>query len=306
MDLTLLVLAAGMGSRYGGLKQLDQVGPSGETIIDYSVYDALEAGFTKIVFIIRKDIEQEMKELLFKKYSQRIPVDYVFQELDNVPEGIKIPENRVKPWGTGHAVLMAKDVIHEPFVVINADDFYGKGAFRVVADYIRSQQHDLSGKYCMAGYLLKNTLSDHGTVSRGVCRVNENHELVDITERTKIGRENHQIVADSEQGKLSFTGDEYVSMNFWGFTPDVFPELEAEFKKFIQQNSDQPKAEYYIPSIVSHQMENHQATVKVIPANSQWFGVTYREDKPVVIEKIKELTRAGEYPAKLWDEPLKS
>ncbi|HSH51825.1 MAG TPA: sugar phosphate nucleotidyltransferase, partial [Bacteroidales bacterium] len=184
MNLTLLVLAAGMGSRYGGLKQLDQVGPGGETIIDYSVYDAIEAGFTKVVFIIRKDIEKEMNELLFKKYSQKIKIEYVFQELENVPEGIKIPKDREKPWGTGHAVLMAKDVIHEPFVVINADDFYGKGAFKAVADYIRSQENDLGGKYCMAGYLLKNTLSENGTVSRGVCQVNNNNELIDITERT--------------------------------------------------------------------------------------------------------------------------
>jgi len=301
MDITLLVLAAGMGSRYGGLKQLDQVGPNGETIIDYSVYDAIEAGFTKVVFIIRKDIEKEMNELLFKKYRQKIKIEYVFQELENVPEGIKIPKDREKPWGTGHAVLMAKDIIHEPFVVINADDFYGKGAFKVVADYIRSQKDNLIGKYCMAGYLLKNTLSEYGTVSRGVCKVNDNNELVDITERTKIGWQNSKIVANIEEGEISFTGDEYVSMNFWGFTPDVFPELESEFKKFIQHNKNNPKAEYFIPSIVSHQMEKEKATVKVLQANSQWFGVTYKEDKPVVIKKIKELTKAEEYPQQLWD-----
>ncbi|MDY6801180.1 MAG: sugar phosphate nucleotidyltransferase [Bacteroidota bacterium] len=302
MDITLLVLAAGMGSRYGGLKQLDQVGPNGETIIDYSVYDAIEAGFTKVVFIIRKDIEKEMNELLFKKYSQKIKIEYVFQELENVPEGIKIPKERKKPWGTGHAVLMAKDVIHEPFVVINADDFYGKGAFKVVADYIRSQKDNLIGKYCMAGYLLKNTLSEYGTVSRGVCKVNDNNELIDIKERTKIGWQNSRIIANSEDGEISFTGDEYVSMNFWGFTPDVFPELESEFKKFIQHNKNNPKAEYFIPSIVSHQMEKEKATVKVLQANSKWFGVTYKEDKPVVIKKIKELTKEGEYPQQLWNE----
>jgi len=301
MDITLLVLAAGMGSRYGGLKQLDRVGPGGETIIDYSVFDAVEAGFTKVVFVIRKEIEKEMNELLFKKYSKKIKIEYVFQELENVPEGIEIPKNREKPWGTGHAVLMAKEVIHEPFVVINADDFYGKGAFKVVADYIRSQGDDLTGKYCMAGYLLKNTLSEHGTVSRGVCKVNKNNELVDITERTKIGWENSKIVANSEDGKIFFTGNEYVSMNFWGFTPDVFPELESEFKKFIWQNNNNSKAEYYIPSIVSHQMKTKNATVKVLQAKSQWFGVTYKEDKPVVIEKIKELTKSGEYPYQLWD-----
>ncbi len=301
MNLTLLVLAAGMGSRYGGLKQLDQVGPGGETIIDYSVYDAIEAGFNKVVFIIRKEIEKEMNDLLFTKYSKKIKIEYVFQKLDNVPEGIDIPKDRVKPWGTGHAVLMAQKIIHEPFVVINADDFYGKGAFRLVADYIRSQQNNLSGKYCMAGYLLKNTLSKNGTVSRGVCQVNEKNELIDITERTKIGWEDHKIVANSDNGKIFFHGNEYVSMNFWGFTPDVFPELESEFRKFIRNNYDNPKAEYYIPSIVSHQIEANNATVKVIPAHSQWFGVTYKEDKPVVIEKIKELTKAGEYPQKLWD-----
>jgi len=302
MDLTLLVLAAGMGSRYGGLKQLDQVGPNGETIIDYSVYDAIEAGFNKIVFIIRKDIEKDMNDFLFKKYSKRIKIEYVFQELENVPEGIDVPENRKKPWGTGHAVLMAKEIIHEPFVVINADDFYGKGAFKVVADYIQSQKNDLNGKYCMAGFLLKNTLSDHGTVSRGVCKVNEDNELIDITERTRIGWEGDKIVANSDHGKIYFSGNEYVSMNFWGFTPDVFPELESEFKKFILDNYKNPKAEYYIPSIVSRQIDADKATVQVLPSKSQWFGVTYKEDKPVVIEKIKELTKAGEYPQKLWDE----
>lgn len=301
MDLTLLVLAAGMGSRYGGLKQIDEVGPNGETIIDYSVYDAIEAGFNKVVFIIRKDIEKDMNELLFEKYRKKIKVEYVFQELENVPEGIDVPKDRVKPWGTGHAVLMAKNVINEPFVVINADDFYGKGAFKVVAHYIKNQENNISGKYCMAGYLLKNTLSDHGTVSRGVCEVNDQNELINITERTKIGWKDRRIVADNEGEDIVLDGNEIVSMNFWGFTPDVFPELESEFKKFIQNNINNIKAEYYIPSIVSHQIEGGNATVKVLKATSRWFGVTYKEDKPVVIEKIKELTKIGEYPQKLWD-----
>lgn len=300
MDLTLLVLAAGMGSRYGGLKQLDQVGPGGETIIDYSVYDAIEAGFNKIVFIIRKDIEKDMKELLFDKYSQKVKIEYVFQELDNIPEGIELPADRVKPWGTGHAVLMAKDVINEPFVVINADDFYGKSAFKVVADYMRSQQENLKGKNCMAGYRLQNTLSEHGTVSRGVCKVNDNNELVEITERTKIGWKENKIIADDNGKDLELTGDLFVSMNFWGFTPDVFPELESEFKKFIVKNYKNIKSEYYIPSIVSHQMDNGLATVKVLEATDQWFGVTYKEDKPLVIEKVKQLTKEGKYPGKLW------
>ena len=215
MDLTLLVLAAGMGSRYGGLKQLDQVGPGGETIIDYSVYDAIEAGFNKIVFIIRKDIEKEMNELLFSKYSKKVKIEYVFQELENIPGGIEVPADRVKPWGTGHAVLMAKDVIHEPFVVINADDFYGKSAFKVVADYLKSQQGNLNGKYCMAGYRLKNTLSEHGKVSRGVCAVNNNNEMTDIIERTKIGWKYDIIVAEDGDNEIVFTGNEFVSMNFW-------------------------------------------------------------------------------------------
>jgi UTP-glucose-1-phosphate uridylyltransferase len=300
MDLTLLVLAAGMGSRYGGLKQLDQVGPSGETIIDYSVYDAIEAGFNKIVFIIRKDIEKEMKELLFDKYSKKIKIEYVFQELTNVPEGVKVPEDRVKPWGTGHAVLMAKDVINEPFVVINADDFYGKSAFKVVADYMNSQKDELKGKNCMAGYLLKNTLSENGSVSRGVCKVDENNELVEITERTKIAWEESKIIADDNGNNLELDGETFVSMNFWGFTPDVFPELESEFKKFIQDNLLNIKSEYYIPSIVSHQMNNKLATVKVLEATDQWFGVTYQEDKPLVVAKVKELTDSGKYPEKLW------
>jgi len=300
MDLTLLVLAAGMGSRYGGLKQLDQVGPGGETIIDYSVYDAIEAGFNKIVFIIRKDIEKEMNELLFSKYSQKIKIEYVFQELNNVPAGIKVPTERVKPWGTGHAVLMAKDVIHEPFVVINADDFYGKSAFKVVADYLKSQQANLNGKYCMAGYRLKNTLSEHGKVSRGVCKVNSNNEMTDIIERTKIGWKYDIIVAEDGDNEIVFSGNEFVSMNFWGFTPDVFPELESEFTKFIKTNINNIKSEYYIPTIVSHQVNNGNATVKVLEATDQWFGVTYKEDKPIVVEKIKDLTNQGKYPQKLW------
>jgi len=300
MDLTLLVLAAGMGSRYGGLKQLDQVGPSGETIIDYSVYDAIEAGFNKIVFIIRKDIEKEMKELLFDKYSKKVKIEYVFQELENLPDEIKSPEGRTKPWGTGHAVLMAKDVIHEPFVVINADDFYGKSAFKVVADYMKSQQKNLEGKYCMAGYLLKNTLSEHGFVSRGVCKVNDSMEMIEIIERTKIGLKYDIIVADDNGKEIVLSGNEYVSMNFWGFTPEVFTALESEFKKFIESNYDNLKSEYYIPSIVSHQVNSGKATVKVLEAKDQWFGVTYKEDKPIVIEKIKELTNRGMYPEKLW------
>lgn len=300
MDLTLLVLAAGMGSRYGGLKQLDQVGSSGETIIDYSVYDAIEAGFNKVVFIIRRDIEKEMKELLFDKYSKKIKIEYVFQELDKIPEGVEVPADRVKPWGTGHAVLMAKDVINEPFVVINADDFYGKSAFKVVADYMKSQAADLKGKNCMAGYRLQNTLSEHGTVSRGVCKVNDQSELIEVIERTKIGWKNEDIVADDNGSDLVLEGDNFVSMNFWGFTPDVFPELESEFKKFIVDNANNIKSEYYIPSIVSHQIDNNLATVKVLEATDQWFGVTYKEDKPLVVNKIKDLTDQGKYPEKLW------
>ena len=300
MDLTLLVLAAGMGSRYGGLKQLDQVGPGGETIIDYSVYDAIEAGFNKIVFIIRKDIEKEMNELLFSKYSKKVKIEYVFQELENIPGGIEVPADRVKPWGTGHAVLMAKDVIHEPFVVINADDFYGKSAFKVVADYLKSQQGNLNGKYCMAGYRLKNTLSEHGKVSRGVCAVNNNNEMTDIIERTKIGWKYDIIVAEDGDNEIVFTGNEFVSMNFWGFTPDVFPELESEFTKFIKTNINDIKSEYYIPTIVSHQVNKGNAAVKVLEATDQWFGVTYKEDKPIVVEKIKDLTNQGKYPQKLW------
>ncbi|HAN19839.1 MAG: nucleotidyltransferase [Bacteroidetes bacterium GWC2_33_15] len=300
MNLTLLVLAAGMGSRYGGLKQLDQVGPSGETIIDYSVYDAIEAGFNKIVFIIRKDIEKDMKEFLFAKYSKKVKIEYVFQELDKLPDGIVPPEGRIKPWGTGHAVLMAKNVIHEPFVVINADDFYGKSAFKVVADYMKSQQNNLTGKYCMAGYLLKNTLSEHGVVSRGVCTVNPKMQMVDIIERTKIGWKYDVIVADDNGKDLVLSGNEYVSMNFWGFTPDVFPALEEEFTRFIKTNIDNLKSEYYIPSIVSHQVNTGKANVQVLEAKDQWFGVTYIEDKPIVIDKIKDLTVNGKYPEKLW------
>lgn len=299
MDLTLLVLAAGMGSRYGGLKQLDQIGPSGEIIIDYSVHDAIEAGFNKVVFIIRRDIEKEMKELLFDKYSKRIKVEYVFQDLENVPQGIEVPKERIKPWGTGHAVLMAKDIINEPFVVINADDFYGKNAFKVVADYMKSQDKNAS-KNCMAGYYLKNTLSDNGTVSRGVCKVNENNELVEIVERTKIGWENKKIVAEENGQKIELNGNLFVSMNLWGFSHHIFKDLETEFRDFILKNASDIKSEYYIPSIVSHQINNGMGTFKVLEANDQWFGVTYKEDKPLVINKVKQLVKEGKYPEKLW------
>ncbi len=299
MNLTLLVLAAGMGSRYGGLKQLDQIGPSGEIIIDYSVYDAIEAGFNKVVFIIRRDIEKEMKELLFEKYSSKIKVEYVFQDLDNVPDGIQVPKERVKPWGTGHAVLMAKDVINEPFVVINADDFYGKSAFKVVADYMKSQNNDAS-KNCMAGYLLKNTLSENGTVSRGVCKVNKNNDLVEITERTKIGWESDKIFAEDNEKKFELNGNLYVSMNLWGFSHKIFNDLESEFRDFIIKNVSDIKSEYYIPSIVSHQINNGLGSYKVLEAKDQWFGVTYKEDKPLVINKVKQLVKQGKYPEKLW------
>lgn len=300
MNLTLVVLAAGMGSRYGGLKQLEQINLHGETIIDYSVFDAMEAGFNKIVFVIRRDIEKEINEYLLNKYRSKINVEYVFQDLDNIPANLTIPAERIKPWGTGHALLVTKNIINEPFVVINADDFYGKSAYQVVADYIKSQGNKLKGKYCMAGYLLKNTLSEHGFVSRGVCSVNDNNELTDIIEMTKIGRRDNRIVADNDGKEVPLDGNVFVSLNFWGFTPDVFDELEKEFALFIKNNIHDIKSEYYLPDIANHQVKNSNATVKVLETTDQWFGVTYKEDRQMVVDKIAELTRAGKYPEKLW------
>lgn len=301
MKPTLLVLAAGMGSRYGGLKQIDQVGPSGETIIEYSVYDAIKAGFGKVVFVIRRSIEDAFKEALGNKFSDLIEVDYAIQEIDVEIEGIDNMPHREKPWGTGHAVLVAADKINEPFAVINADDFYGRGAFRELAEFSQKLQDQNGYEYAMVGYILKNTLSDHGSVSRGVCEANAENHLVTVTERTKIQEENGLIhFIDDEGQKHELPKNTIVSMNFWGFTPSIFDELRKQFIDFVAHNTDKPKAEFYIPLVVNNMIINNQATIEVLTCEDKWFGITYREDKEIVKKAFGEFVDRGVYPSPLW------
>ena len=301
MKPTLLVLAAGMGSRYGSLKQIDPVGPSGETIIDYSIYDAIRAGFGKVVFIIRKSFEQDFKDIFISKLQAHIPVEYVFQEIDKVPAGSVVSPERIKPWGTAHAILMAKDVINEPFAVINGDDFYGSGAFQTMADYLNSLTPDQQTQYSLVGYQVGNTMSEHGTVSRGVCLADEHEFLKSVTERTNIQYKNGGIAYTDSDGAFVFLKpDTLVSMNFWGFTPDYFKQTEPMFAHFVKANSDSLKAEFYIPTAIDNLINSSQAKVKVLKSNARWFGVTYKEDKPIVIEKLAQLIKSGIYPAQLW------
>ena len=300
---TLLVLAAGMASRYGSLKQMDGVGPNGEAIIDYSIYDAIRAGFGKVVFVIRHLFEEQFKAAFpAERFGGQIEVEFVFQELDCLPEGYSVPEDRVKPWGTNHAVMMGASVIDSPFAVINADDFYGKSAFQSIADYLRSVEGQ-QGKYALVGYCLKNTLSEFGTVSRGACSVAEDGTLLNVVERTAIKREEDGIVYYAEEdGKHPIDENTPVSMNMWGFTPDYFASSEELFKAFLDNNkaNPNPKAEYYIPWAVEQMMKSGKATTKVLSCDSHWFGVTYQQDRPDVVAKINALVAAGEYPEKLW------
>ena len=299
MKPTLLILAAGMGSRYGGLKQIEPVGPNGETILEYSVYDAIRAGFGKVVFVIRESFAIDFKARFESKLAGKINIEYVYQEIDKLPQGFVLPEGREKPWGTGHAVLMARSVIHEPFAAINADDFYGAEAYKVVADFLsQSVQEE---KYSMVGYRLNKTLSDFGGVSRGICQTDKNNFLTEITETHKIRQVGDTIVCESENKEtVQLTGDETVSMNFWGFHPSVFANIENQFIDFLKINIQTPKSEFYIPFVVFEMIKSGKAKVKVLKADSPWFGVTYQEDKPFVIEQIQKLTDQGIYPEKLW------
>jgi UTP-glucose-1-phosphate uridylyltransferase len=297
MKPTLLVLAAGMGSRYGGLKQIDPVGPAGETIIDYSIYDALRAGFGKLVFVIRKDIEAPFKEIIGARFANRIPVEYAYQELDKLPAGFSVPAGRTKPWGTTQAILMAEDVINEPFAAINADDFYGADSFQVLAKQLTSGTTD----YSMVGFVLRNTLSEFGSVARGVCEVDANNYLKSIIELTKIEKDGNAAKSISPDGSVSpLTGEEPVSMNMWGFTPAVFPHLRREFTEFLKQHGKAEKSECYIPMVVGDLVRNGHARCRVLRSNASWFGVTYREDRPRVVASIRELITQGLYPEKLW------
>ncbi|MCI9244293.1 MAG: nucleotidyltransferase [Alistipes sp.] len=299
MKPTLFVLAAGMGSRYGGLKQLDGVGPHGETIMDYSIFDAVRSGFGKVVFVIRRDFEQDFREKVLAKYANHVPVEVVFQSVDALPEGFACPAERTKPWGTNHAVLMGKDAIREPFAVINADDFYGRDGFRVLAEWL--SQAEGENRYCMVGYRVGNTLSESGTVSRGVCRTDAEGYLTGVTERTDIARVNGEITFTGDDGRPETTPETTpVSMNMWGFTPDYFRYSEELFKTFLAENIDRPKAEFYIPFVVNELIVSGKATVEVLDTTARWFGVTYAEDRQGVVDKIRALVDAGEYPEKLW------
>lgn len=298
MKPTLLILAAGMGSRYGGLKQMDALGPNNETIIDFSVFDAINAGFGKVVFIIRESFAEPFKARFEPILKGKIETEYVFQELNKLPAGFTVPEGREKPWGTGHAILMAKDVIREPFAIINADDFYGKVAYTQVANFISNSINP--NEYGMVGYYLRNTLSDFGTVSRGVCATDAQGNMVNIIERTKIGKEDGKIFYYEENDKIELTGNEPVSMNFWAFKPSYFNFLEEGFVKFLQERGNELKSEYYFNAVVDKLIKEKRVTTKVINTEAPWFGVTYQEDRPIVQNKIKELMSQGEYPLSLW------
>ncbi len=298
MKPTLLVLAAGMGSRYGSLKQLDAIGPNGETIIDYSVFDALRAGFGKVVFIIRESFAFEFEEKVVAKFRDRIKIAYAFQPMDVEFEDIQDMPPREKPWGTGHAVLVAKDIIKEPFAVVNADDYYGITSFQKMADFLT--RRTTSNHYSMVGFILSKTLSDNGSVSRGICHSNENHYLKNVVETTNIERVDGNIHFDSDGNKGTLTDNTLVSMNLWGFHPAFFETLEIHFKQFVRKNYKNPRSEFYIPLVVNELIENEEAMVEVIPSVEKWYGVTYKEDKPIIQDAIRKMTMEGLYPNPLW------
>lgn len=291
-NITLLIMAAGMGSRYGGLKQLDAIGPSGETIIDYSVYDAIKAGFTKVVFIIRKDFEQEFKSKITDKYEGQIQVEFAFQDLNDLPDEFTCPESREKPWGTGHAIFSARNIINEPFVAINGDDFYGRESFKVVADYYRKGANSFS----MVAFKLDKTLSSFGGVTRGLCTVND-EKLNTVIETADLEKTDYGVSSNRD---IELDGTEPVSMNVWGFTPILFKYLEEKFVEFLSENGTEMKSEYLIPSVVNELIQSGQETVHVLRSGATWFGVTYKEDKPYVEGEIEKLVNKGEYPGKLF------
>lgn len=297
---TLLVLAAGMGSRYGGLKQMDPMGPNGETILDYSVFDAIRAGFGKVVFVIREDFAEAFKEGVGARFSDRIEIDYAFQKLEDLPAGFSVPDDREKPWGTAHAVRAARDVINEPFAVINADDFYGANAYQTAADFLNTLGNE-STDYAIVGYYLKNTLSDHGGVNRGICTADSNGLLTNVEEVIDISRKENGTVSGTglDQNEREVSEEDIVSMNFWCFSPAYFQQTEAHFSAFLAEHLNTPKSECYIPTVVDDFVDKGQATCKILPTTSNWFGVTYPDDKPLVVAAVSALIANGEYPSQL-------
>ncbi len=301
MAPSLVILAAGMGSRYGGVKQIDQFGPHGETILDYSIYDALKAGFEKIVFVIRRELESDFKAVFGDKLKNHADVRFVFQELDHLPEGFKVPEGRQKPWGTAHAVLVAQEAVQEPFGVINADDFYGQTSYQTLIQFLNKQPVD-GNEYAIVGYRLDKTLSKHGSVSRGVCQVDAQGYLQKIVERTKIYWKGEKIVFLDEDGnEQTIDGSVPVSMNMMGYTPKFFDYLNKYFVEFLKEKVNDVKAEFFLTWVLDQLINTGTAKVKILPTNEEWFGVTYKEDKPVVKEKIRQLIAQGKYPEKLWN-----
>ena len=304
-DPVLVVMAAGMGSRYGGLKQIDPVDEQGHIIMDFSIYDAVKAGFKKVVFIIKKENEESFKEAIGDRLSKQIQVEYVFQELTNLPDGFSVPEGRVKPFGTGHAILCCMDVVDAPFAVINADDYYGSHAFQVIYDYLTTHEDDDKYRYTMVGYVLENTLTENGHVARGVCMTDEDNNLTGIQERTHIEKRNGQAAFTEDDGATwtEIPNDSIVSMTMWGFTPSILQELKAGFPVFLEENlkKNPLKCEYFLPSVVGNLLTEEKATVKVLKSTDKWFGVTYKEDKPVVVAAIRKMKEDGLYPEKLWE-----
>jgi len=301
MTPSLLIMAAGIGSRYGGIKQLDGFGPSGEKIIDYTIYDAIRCGFGKIVFVIRHDIESDFFGEVSDRWKGRIPMEFAYQELDSVPAGFGVPENRQKPWGTGHAILTAAPFIHEPFSVVNADDFYGRSALEAIFSFLTSIEDSERGEYCLIGYLLKNTLSEYGSVARGICSQNSLGYLESLVETLGIHREGNRILYRDGNGRLQFLdGNTLVSMNIWGFTTSYFGHLESDFRSFLEQRGRDPKAEFYLTTVIDRVIRTGLERVKVLSTDRQWFGVTFREDRPMVERNIRKLVSHGEYPEDLW------
>ncbi|AEY64682.1 sugar phosphate nucleotidyltransferase [Clostridium sp. BNL1100] len=303
-NTALVIMAAGMGSRYGGLKQIDPVGPNGEIIMEYSIYDAIRAGFNKVVFIIKKEIEDTFREVVGKKIEGIIDVEYVYQKVDNLPQGFSVPEGRVKPWGTGHAVLSAKDAVKTPFAVINADDFYGAETYKLLNGFLtNNQDSDNKYTYCMVGFVIENTLTENGHVARGVCNVDNQGNLIDIHERTKIVKfGNETKYTEDDTNWIKIPEKSIVSMNTWGFNPSILQELEERFPEFLRSNKDNLlKAEYFLPTVVDNLIKEGKADVKVLSTADKWYGVTYQEDKPVVKKSISDMVLEHKYPNRLWE-----